>query len=103
MNQPKSTWPWIITVVVLAATLYPLSFGPACWLASRAPCLDPVVLNVYQPLAKALWEIPDAWPLSDWPINALFMYGSKCDNGRLTAYKVVVLSAPPSKLGEPRF
>ena len=46
------------TVVVLAVLAYPISFGPACWLAtSWAPLRGPVN-SVYRPAAWAYFKTP---------------------------------------------
>jgi hypothetical protein len=38
---------WIVVVLIAVFVVYPLSFGPACWVCSRVPG------------AVALWEIAD--------------------------------------------
>ena len=50
---------WIaVSLVVLLA--YPLSFGPACWIASRMPSSfgtrAPIIGRIYWPLLEAAWN-----------------------------------------------
>jgi hypothetical protein len=44
--------------VALVAVLvgYPLSFGPACWITSRASAGAQMVAGVYRPLIWACWR-----------------------------------------------
>jgi len=58
--------------VALAVLLvgYPLSFGPACWLADRGLIPKTVAIQAYYPLAFAL-----AHSGSDWICNAMTDYG----------------------------
>src|SRR5580704_8634282 len=44
---------WATVVVVVALVGYPLSFGPACWLADRNAFLVPAVGMVYKPPVRA--------------------------------------------------
>jgi hypothetical protein len=45
-------WAAVVLVVVLVG--YPLSFGPACWLADRQCIPDTVAVRIYSPLAVLL-------------------------------------------------
>jgi hypothetical protein len=47
------------TVVLIAMLLgYPLSFGPACWITSRAVVGSPAVPTVYRPITFAMGRSP---------------------------------------------
>ncbi len=57
---------WATVAVVVVLLVYPLSFGPACWISSRAPQWDipwTVTNFIYSPVLRA-WShdgtIPDA-------------------------------------------
>jgi hypothetical protein len=41
---------WVTVALVAVLVLYPLSFGPACWIASRTEWLRPTVPIVYKPM-----------------------------------------------------
>jgi hypothetical protein len=43
---------WATVVVASALLLYPLSFGPVCWITSRADCSGRILTTIYQPI---LW------------------------------------------------
>src|SRR5262245_31438217 len=60
---------WATTVVVVALA-YPLSFGPACWLADRGVLQFKTILRVYPPLYRSVWYKDD----SLWS-RALCWYG----------------------------
>jgi hypothetical protein len=49
---------WTTVVVVVALVAYPLSFGPACWLASRCNLPGDWLFVVYAPMI---------WPLNNGP------------------------------------
>src|SRR5262245_66247805 len=56
-RQPGAAF-WA-TVVVLAVLLgYPLSFGPACWITSRATAGSPAVPVVYRPINFVMGRSP---------------------------------------------
>lgn len=58
IDEPKEPhWPLWIRVMLTALVLYPLSFGPACWISSRHPWSSPVVGDVYYPLARVAWSL----------------------------------------------
>src|SRR5262245_50887509 len=44
-------WATVVAVVVL---VYPLSFGPACWITSRADCGKGLLPVVYRPILKSM-------------------------------------------------
>jgi hypothetical protein len=63
---------WGVLSVVLA--LYPLSFGPACWISSHSRRGASVVSIVYQPLFNIWWSgAPGIQDVVEW-------YGSACAN-----------------------
>jgi hypothetical protein len=47
-------WATVVVVVVLVA--YPLSFGPACWISSRANVGAGAVTAIYRPITSAMWH-----------------------------------------------
>ena len=53
---------WATVVVVVALALYPLSFGPACWVADHYcdshPALQRTAISAYRPLAIIAVRIP---------------------------------------------
>jgi hypothetical protein len=57
--------------VVAVLVLYPLSFGPVCWLADRKWLPDTLPATIYRPLAVAL-----ANSCSDRTYDAVINYGT---------------------------
>ena len=53
-------WPTVVVVVALVA--YPLSFGPACWIASRTGTdRSPFYTTIYAPLGRMMYrQVPVA-------------------------------------------
>jgi hypothetical protein len=50
-NEPnKPVWPWIVGLLVLTPVLYAISFGPACWISSRAVVGDDAISVIYLPI-----------------------------------------------------
>jgi len=49
---------WATIVLVVALVAYPLSFGPACWVAMRRPSLITAVARMYWPLTRIAWLCP---------------------------------------------
>jgi len=47
---------WTLAVVLALPILYSASFGPSCWLASRANCGVGAVETVYQPLTTLMFR-----------------------------------------------
>jgi hypothetical protein len=61
---------WATVVVVAALILYPLSFGPACWIASREYAAQDLTLTIYQPLVLMWLNSPDVLRHAiDWYAN----------------------------------
>jgi hypothetical protein len=56
--KKKSTARWRIKAALLALlAAYPLSFGPACWIASRADLRSRLLPLVYRPILKLMsWQ-----------------------------------------------
>ena len=52
-NKPGVAF-WATVVVVVGLVLYPLSFGPACWITSRLDRGTDLVPVVYRPLTWAM-------------------------------------------------
>jgi hypothetical protein len=50
---------WAAVVVVAALVLYPLSFGPACWISSRLNLGAKLVPIIYRPVLRITY--PDPW------------------------------------------
>ena len=54
---------WISVVLIAVIVGYPLSFGPACWVASRGdydagPTID-LLVSVYYPIVRLWCDGPD--------------------------------------------
>jgi len=45
---------WATVMVVVMLVLYPLSFGPACWISNRAGIGSSVVATIYRPITWAM-------------------------------------------------
>jgi len=71
-------WATVVVVVVLVA--YPLSFGPACWIAWRAASAAPVIATIYSPLIRAGFRGPA-------PIRRALWWGECCAPPRVTTVK----------------
>ncbi len=67
---------WATLVVVVAIVAYPLSFGPACWIASRSES----------------WKIPTFY----WPIQT---YGPYCPGGAAAITWYATLCVPTDSRG----
>ena len=61
MHKFRKIWLLVFTAVLLP-TLYVMSFGPACWIASYRPNVAKVVIALYWPLAKASIILPHKSP-----------------------------------------
>jgi hypothetical protein len=55
-DRKRPTAGFWISVVLVAALAYPLSFGPACWISSRLNAGTSAVTLVYRPIAWFLRE-----------------------------------------------
>jgi len=62
---------WLITAIVLLL-LYPVSFGPACWISSRAQPSGEVVSAVYRPVISS-WR--GASPEVRDPVTKFVIWG----------------------------
>jgi len=51
---------WLTVALVAVLVVYPLSFGPACWLAKREIIRYQDVWRAYHPVVRAIWDGP-AW------------------------------------------
>ena len=51
---------WAAVVVVVVLVAYPLSFGPACWISSRAQPSGQVVSVVYYPVIRLFGALPES-------------------------------------------
>jgi hypothetical protein len=102
ISRPRALRIAFAFIVTLAA--YPLSFGPACWVVSRVPRLEPAANHTYRPLLRVCCKIPGEVPLADLPINAFWVYGQLygADAG-VVALSLVMSAAHPLPEGVPRF
>lgn len=57
-----------MVVIVALLLLYPISFGPACWVASHLNTGRRLMPIVYRPMALAIFRGPD------WLANSLSRY-----------------------------
>ncbi len=72
---------WATVAVVAVLVAYPLSFGPACWIAWRASRAVPVIAMIYSPLVRTGFRGPA-------PIRrALWWWGECCAPPRVTPIK----------------
>ena len=53
-DRTKPGVPFWATVVVVVALLYPISFGPACWLASRTGIGASALPAIYRPVISTM-------------------------------------------------
>ena len=59
-ERKKPLWPWIVALLIGLPVLYVASFGPACWISSRAKLTGKWVITPYRPIIW-LWVIgPEA-------------------------------------------
>ena len=71
-QKKKPGLPFVVTVaVVLVLVLYPLSFGPACWITSRTNVGADLVPVLYRPVTWAM--TPD----SETPVNRVSTWYAK--------------------------
>jgi len=54
----RSGWGYVVIAIVAITLLYPLSFGPACWISQRTGGDGTVVSVVYQPVLQIAWRCP---------------------------------------------
>jgi hypothetical protein len=62
MSEPKKKPGvafWSAVVVALLVVGYPLSFGPACWISSRAQPSGRIVSAAYRPILRLWIDGPD--------------------------------------------
>ena len=57
-NQRKPGWALWTTLALIVLVMYPLSFGPACWIASRHPRREMVLAGAYRPLSRVALACP---------------------------------------------
>jgi hypothetical protein len=89
--QPRRSWIlWSFALIVACGSLYPLSFGPACWIVTRtdAPSTEPFYFKafcwVYRPLVELLLRQPDSF---DQPVMWYLGLGTPEENQpRLLSY-----------------
>src|SRR5262245_40226734 len=56
-KKPSAAF-WATVVVVVGLVAYPLSFGPACWLAMRLNSLSEVINIGYRPIVWSFDRVP---------------------------------------------
>ena len=80
---------WVVSILALFLVAYPLTFGPACWMASRGLISEDHVAKAYRPLVYlSVYE----------PTGLLDRWGNLgTTDGRMTLwlYVIVSLSAEP--------
>jgi hypothetical protein len=54
---------WITVALATVLVGYPLSFGPACWLVSRAAWLQPAFEKAFWPLVWLANRSPKSWEI----------------------------------------
>jgi hypothetical protein len=76
------------TVVLVVALAYPLSFGPACWLASRTGIGIKALRTIYRPIVTSVssageyetfrneTSLPPAWTLHFFPSGVISRYAT---------------------------
>ena len=66
-KKPSVTF-WATVGLVAVLVGYPLSFGPACWIADRCEFFRAPTAKFYRPLLRVAWYGPDriGIPLSWW-------------------------------------
>ncbi|MSR56162.1 MAG: hypothetical protein EXS05_00575 [Planctomycetaceae bacterium] len=84
---------WIVVAAVVLPVLYVLSFGPACWISSRAQPSGEIVSVIYRPLIEAMTDDSDWIRTPDWIRPALWKYASL-----KTKYSVAVTTSEPRRL-----
>ena len=63
---------WATVVVVVLLVAYPLSFGPACWLADSGLLPEKPAIHCYRPLIRAVvYDYPIVGPALHWYGDAL--------------------------------
>ena len=60
VNRRERWAKWMLAGVVALPILYVASFGPVCWITSRANVECHALGVCYQPLASAMWRI-ESW------------------------------------------
>jgi hypothetical protein len=61
MNErPASAGFWTTIFVAAALFVYPLSFGPACWITSHAETGETMLSEIYKPILWIRWNGPEA-------------------------------------------
>ena len=78
---------WISVALVMALVGYPLSFGPACWLASRTGTGTAVEITYYplawiwgfgpDPLKDVFWWYAHVGAIDDWMIAPTVSAGTR--------------------------
>src|SRR4051812_31514861 len=71
---------WTAAALLMTLVLYPVSFGPVCWIAGRChvhqhPEIHQAVTFIYWPLAKAAWACRGRDDGNDFVFEALWKWG----------------------------
>jgi hypothetical protein len=53
-EERRPIMPWILAVVIGLPALYLASFGPACWITSRANSGENVISTIYAPITMLM-------------------------------------------------
>ena len=79
---------WATVVVVVGLILYPVSFGPACWLASRTGIGISALPEIYHPIvsrmgragtietSRSYAKVPPTWILHHRPSGIISRYAT---------------------------
>ena len=92
-KKPSATF-WISVALIAALVGYPLSFGPACWLADRGLIPTTAAVQAYHPLAHAL-----AHSGSDWISSSMTEYGRWGSNRQSGVATMILLERVKMLLG----
>jgi len=76
-KKPKS-WFWFQAAILSAFTLYPLSFGPACWLVGMGWLPATLAGVVYYPVAGSIVLLWIAFPQS---VDAILSFNLTATGG----------------------
>lgn len=86
MSNPQNTRAvaWLMLSILLVLLSYPLSFGPACWLADRGVVPIDAVFKGYAPIISAMREVK--------PVRSVFLWYAKSgsQNGSLISLILLI-------------
>jgi hypothetical protein len=65
-DDRKPLWPWIVALLVGLPVMYVLSFGPACWTASRISAGASALPAFYRPITWVMWRNDRVMEAMNW-------------------------------------